>query len=197
MASSALRNVLSENEVLEMMKKDINEAQNIVCLPVSTLRVLLDTFRWDSQALMDSYFANEKLTFEKARCVDPETIMPENDESLKTCAICFDDHEKSGIKHDTCGHAFCHSCWVEYLKQSIVSEGKSLRLECPMPKCAALLDDNFITKVLNQDQNILETYFSLLVKLYLDKKETLSKCPAGSCKNIVLFKERRNCKVKC
>ena len=126
MTSSEPGNVLSENEVLEMMKEDINEALNIVCLPVSTLRVLLDTFRWDSQALMDSYFANEKLTFEKARCVDPETIMPENYESLKTFSICLDDQEKSGMKHDACGHAFCHSCWVEYLKQSIVSEGKSL-----------------------------------------------------------------------
>eukprot|EP00092_Neocalanus_flemingeri_P014342 GFUD01015470.1.p1 GENE.GFUD01015470.1~~GFUD01015470.1.p1 ORF type:complete len:399 (+),score=86.58 GFUD01015470.1:79-1197(+) len=192
-----LESVLSENEVLEMMKDEIKEAQNIICVPASTLRVLLDTFRWDSQAFMDSYFSNEKLTFEKANCVDPVTLIPVDEGIVKTCEICLDDLAKTDMKHDTCGHAFCFSCWVDYLRQSIVAEGKSLRLECPMLKCSAFLDGNFIEEVCKKDTNVSETYWRLLAKLYVDKKKTLSKCPAANCRNIVWLKDPRNCKVQC
>ena len=151
--------VLDENEVIKFLKGDINEAQNIIGLPVTTLQVLLDIFRWDTQALMDSYFTNDEQTFEKANCIDPERIISEESLALDTCGICFDDLDKKGVTHATCGHVFCCSCWKDYLKQSIIEEGKSLRLECPMSNCSALLEDNFIVDICNEmDPNVLMRY---------------------------------------
>ena len=58
--------VLEVNEVLLLMKHDISDAQDIVGLPCSVLRVLLDYFNWDLQALMDGYFTNDQLMFKQA-----------------------------------------------------------------------------------------------------------------------------------
>ena len=195
--ASSLGTVLLEEEVLAMMKKEIAKAQNIICLPPSTLRVLLDIFQWDSQALLDSYFSDETSTFEKANCVDPATIHPVDDEALKICNICLDDLDTTEIKHEACGHVFCTSCWFEYLKQSIVRDRKSLRLDCPMTTCSAMLDENFITNVCRKDKLILESYWSLLTNIYIGKKETLSKCPASHCTKTIELKDVRNCKVTC
>jgi ariadne-1 len=180
--------VLDENEVIKLLKGDTREAQNIIGLPVTTLQVLLDTFRWDAQALMDSYFTNDEHTFEKAKCIDPESFIADLSEAPDACGICFDDLEKKGLTHATCGHVFCFSCWKDFLKQSIIEEGKSLRLECPMSNCSALLEDNFIVDICNEmDSSVLERYWSLLAKAYVEKKEALSKCPAADCKNTVML----------
>ena len=81
--ASSQGTVMLEEEVLAMMNKEIAKAQTIICMPPSALRVVLDIFQWDSQALLDSYFSDENFTFEKANCVDPATILPVDVEALK------------------------------------------------------------------------------------------------------------------
>ena len=174
-----------------MMTNEISEAQNIICLPVSTMRVLLDHFNWDSQALMNSYFTNEKLTFEKAKCPDPDAVIAVGEESLKICDICLDDLDKTSMTHDPCGHTCCHSCWLDYLKQSIVTEGKSLRLECPMSTCFVFLDDNFVKNICREFKPVLDTYWTLLATRYVEEKETLSLCPKSKCGNEFCFESSR------
>ena len=67
-----------------------------------------------------------------------------------------------------------------------------------MSNCSALLEDNFIVDICNEmDPSVLERYWSLLAKAYVEKKEALSKCPAADCKNTLLLEDRGACNVKC
>ena len=149
--------VLSEGEVLEIMKQNVSSAQETIHLPVSSVRLLLYHFKWDLLALTDSFFTNEELTLRKANCVENKAKSSVIDFSSSICSKCLVDLDKTIIEHGPCGYAFCYSCCVEYLKQSIVAEGKSLRIECPVPTCSFLLDDDFVTNACSGDQSVLET----------------------------------------
>ena len=120
---------------------------------------------------MDGYFTNDQLMFEQAKCVDPRSIIVEENMSLDTCGICLDELEKKGLKHDDCGHVFCSACWIGYLKQSIQEEGKSLGLECPMSNCSALLEDSFMEELKGEiitDTTICGQRKDAVVTLMLD-----------------------------
>jgi ariadne-1 len=189
--------VLSEGEVLKIMKQNVSSAQETIHLPVTSVRLLLHHFKWDLLALTDSFFTNEELTLRKANCVENKAKSSVTDFSSSICSKCLVDLDKTIIKHGPCGHAFCYSCCLEYLRQSIVAERKSLRIECPVPTCSFLLDDDFVTNACSSDQIVLETYWSLLVKSYIEKKKTLTKCPGHECKNTVFLADPSCCNVQC
>ena len=98
--------VLSEAEVLEMMKHDVSLAQATIYLPVSSVRLLLHHFKWDLLALTDSYFTDEELTMKMANCVENKTEASSvTDFSSLICSKCLGDLDKTIIKHGPCGHA--------------------------------------------------------------------------------------------
>jgi ariadne-1 len=163
--------VLSEAEVLKMMKQGVSSAQETIHLPVSSVRLLLHHFNWDLLALTDSYFTDEELTLKKAKCVENRTGTSVTDFSSLLCGKCLVDLDKTTIKHGPCGHAFCYSCSAEYLRQSIIKEGESLRIRCPTPTCSFLLEDDFVTNACSGDQSVLETYWSVVAKSYIERKK--------------------------
>eukprot|EP00092_Neocalanus_flemingeri_P018561 GFUD01020098.1.p1 GENE.GFUD01020098.1~~GFUD01020098.1.p1 ORF type:complete len:641 (-),score=120.73 GFUD01020098.1:46-1968(-) len=188
--------VLSQSDVLEMMKTDVEVVSGIMCLPVSTLRILLSHFKWDTQVLLDNYFSDEKGTFEKASCFDPRTIvLVSKDPTI--CEICFLDIDKDCFKLDSCGDVFCGVCWAAYFKQMIVADGKSVGLECPMTNCFSLIEDDFLTLACQTEPTVIDQFWKQQAKLYADKKRSLSRCPRENCTNVVLLEEPGFCTVRC
>ena len=97
--------VLSETEVLKMMKHDVSLAQETICLPVSSVRLLLYHFKCDLLALTDSYLTNKELTLKMAKCVEIKTETSVTFFSPTICRKCLVDLDKTIIKHGPCGHA--------------------------------------------------------------------------------------------
>ena len=104
---------------------------NTVQIPTTTLRILLNHFKWDKERLYDAYYAAsdpEKL-FEEANVPSPfksHTKQADKEEqaSSSDCEICFlplpDDDDSSSTAGLECGHLFCTACWAEYLATKIV-----------------------------------------------------------------------------
>ena len=48
--------ILTVNDVVEMMNKTTDEVKEIVKLPETTLRLLLNLYKWDSEKMLEVFF---------------------------------------------------------------------------------------------------------------------------------------------
>jgi ariadne-1 len=55
-----------------------------------------------------------------------------------------------------CGHAYCNSCWSQYLTTKIMDEGASQTITCPTTDCDTLVDDNTVYRIIGSADVILK-----------------------------------------
>ena len=65
-----------------------------------------------------------------------------------------------------CGHIYCTSCWTEYLTTKIMDEGASQTIACPASQCDILVDDETVTKLVN-DSKIKLKYQHLITNNFV------------------------------
>ena len=190
--------LVTEEEIIKTLKIEADEVKSITGLSISTVKVLLDAYNWDSLTLLDYFYTNENVVFEKAGCRQPEISSVSEGRHVTECGICMEDLATSDSSHNECGHAFCGNCWQEYLKQAIDEQAKSLRIECPMHECSALLGEEFIHKLIKEEHKwLIDKYWSLLAKQYARKKKTVSTCPRSDCQMFFVASSKMESRVKC
>ena len=64
--------LVTEEEIIKTLKIEADEVKSITGLSISTVKVLLDAYNWDSLTLLDYFYTNENVVFEKAGCRQPE-----------------------------------------------------------------------------------------------------------------------------
>ena len=180
--------VLTTEQVVEYLFKELEEVKNVVQIPTTTLRILLNHFKWDKERLYDAYYAAvdpEKL-FEEARIPSPfklreqESVSPSPD-----CEICYLplNEDTAGLK---CGHVFCTACWAEYLSTKIVQDGVSLSIQCPHSDCRVLADDDTVLRLLGDSSGgQAEKYQLLITNSLVTCNRRMRWCPAPDCGNAV------------
>ena len=72
-------------------------------------------------------------------------------------------------KVEKCGHAFCPECWFDFLSVKI-KEDKLSSIKCLNYNCKERLSDDFITNLLNSDNNIISKYKRYKLELDIIKK---------------------------
>ena len=90
--------VLSTEKIVEHMVDCIKEVNNVIQIPTTTVRILLNHFKWDKEKLMERYYSEEQETmFAEAKVVPPGhrkiICTASNSRSGKNitfeCEICF------------------------------------------------------------------------------------------------------------
>ena len=189
--------LVTEEEIIKTLKNEVDEVKNITGLSIAVVKILLDAYNWDSVTLLDYFYSNENIAFEKAGYRQPGIPTISENKPATECEICMKDLETSVWHHEDCGHVFCGNCWKEYLRQAITEEAKSLRIECPMYECSTLLDELFICKILAEHEILLNKYWSLHATEYSKKKKTVSSCPRSDCQMFFMSTSRKEARVKC
>lgn len=95
------------------------------------------------------------------------------------CDICCDDDPDMETVCVACGHRFCKTCYVHYLRQKIRDEGESRRIECPQDKCTVIVDEKTVERLMDPSTN--EKYRTLLNRTFVDDNDYLRWCPAPDC----------------
>ena len=121
-----------------------------------------------------------------------------NYSAKKECGICGDEIESSQVFKTKlkCNHTFCMDCWLEYLKEKI-NNANVVKISCMQNGCGVTLDDNFIKKILGDDNELIAKYdkFSNRKKL-MEKNEKIRFCPHPDCEGYA-EKTGKNKYVKC
>ena len=106
--------VLGTSQVVEVLFKELKEVQSVIQIPLTSVRILLNHFKWDKQKLYERYYqegGSSEDIFEEAKVLSPSKIEElaarTTDASPATdCEICYlplSDSSKAGLD---CGHLF-------------------------------------------------------------------------------------------
>ena len=114
----------------------------------------------------------------------------------KECLICFDNIESPNKVRLKCGHYFCESCWVDYLKEKI-SNANVVKIKCMQHGCDIVLDNDFIKKMLEGNNELIEKYDKFYNrKKMIEKSDKIKLCPIPDCEGFA-EKKGKNKYVKC
>jgi len=113
----------------------------------------------------------------------------------KECPICMDNFWWPGKRgyQLKCGCLYCKPCLRGYY-ETLINDGKVLKLVCPNPTCAASLEEDDLKNILTNKQFARYQQFFLLASLRSDP--TVRWCPKPGCETAVHGSEE-DCHMKC
>ena len=98
--------------------------------------------------------------------------------NTNACSICKQDLAAKKTRDlEVCHHKFHEDCLREYLEDNV--DGKYFPIECPKLDCGKKLRLVDLMEVLDQDY--LEDYVILSLKIFTDKNERVVCCPTAGC----------------
>ena len=119
-----------------------------------------------------------------------------NKNNPKECLICFESIESPNKVKLKCGHYFCESCWVDYLKEKI-SNANVVKIKCMQHGCDIVLDNDFIKNMLEGNNELIEKYDKFYNrKKMIEKNDKIKLCPFPDCEGYA-EKKGKNKYVKC
>ncbi|UYV77055.1 ARIH1, partial [Cordylochernes scorpioides] len=195
--------VLSTDQVMQTMNKTINEVHEIVKIPSTLLRILLNHFNWDLSKFYDRYYGGDQRSlFEDAHVVNPlENLQPpingtNERPSIERCEICFLEFPSNIMTGIGCGHRFCQECWKEYLTSKIMHDGMSDKISCPASECDILVDYQTVMNLI-EEEKVKQRYRQLIINSYVAYKDKLRWCPFPDCNNVIRVQSVESRPVTC
>lgn len=89
--------VLSTEKIVEHMVDCIKDVNNVIQIPTTTVRILLNHFKWDKEKLMERYYSEEQeAMFTEAKVIPPHRKIVFNPLTARSsknatfeCEICY------------------------------------------------------------------------------------------------------------
>ncbi|KAG1680888.1 E3 ubiquitin-protein ligase arih1l [Nymphon striatum] len=201
--------ILTTEEIVLHMIDCIKEVNNVVEIPATTTRILLNHFRWDKEKLMERYYdSDQEALFKEAHVVSPYRRNSQkaqkkgaigtrsNSFPTEECAICLMTLPSSMMTGIECGHLFCISCWTEYLTTKIIEEGMGQTITCAAHNCDILVDDQTVMRLIT-DTKVKLKYQHLITNSFVECNRLLKWCPSPSCNNVVKVQHAEIRPIKC
>ncbi|XP_053214930.1 E3 ubiquitin-protein ligase arih1l-like isoform X1 [Panonychus citri] len=184
--------VLTTEQIMQHMQDCIREVNNVVQLPPTITRILLNHFKWDKEKLYERYYDEDrKVLFSEAHIIDPADAY--NNQQIKklsyshemeTCIICCRDFPASMLTGLACGHRFCKDCWNHYLTTKIMEEGMGNKISCAAHACDILVDDQTVMNLIT-DNKVKLRYQHLITNSFVECNRLLRWCPKPECSHSI------------
>lgn len=94
-----------------------------------------------------------------------------------------------------CGHYLCHSCFSEYLNNSIQAGQDSIYTTCPWQKCRIIVPDQLFNSLCTPENYKKYQYY--FKKSYIDLSKQTKWCPAPHCTLAVEYPSLKATDVTC
>ena len=198
---------LSTEDIVKHMVESIKEVNNVIQIPTTTVRILLNHFKWDKEKLMERFYSDDQeAMFEEAQVISPyKTAATANalkqargaasTASVVECEICCSSYPRQMMTGLECGHQFCTLCWTEYLTTKIVDEGASQMIECP-GYCNIVVDDQTVMTLITEPRVKLK-YQHLITNSFVQCNRLLTWCPSPDCSHAIKVGHVEARPVKC
>ena len=190
--------VLSTELVYQHMMSKISQVSEVVKLPLTTVRILLNHFKWDDDKLIEAFFEKGKEEiFELVNLAVPKIsstkLVPKQQEE---CEICFLKFPSSDMTYLACGHRFCNSCWCQYLTTKIITDADCDIIRCPGFQCKELVDDDTVKQLITENKTQLR-FKHLLTNSFVQCHRLTKWCPSPDCSNAVKVSMLKTRNVRC
>lgn len=191
--------VLTPEEIVQHMVDCIKDVNQIVEIPATTTRILLNHFKWDKEKLMERYWdGDQDKLFADAHVISPYRKVGVKPSTSKkpsrsgsqlvtqeaTCEVCFLSIPASMMTGIECGHKFCTQCWTAYLTMKIMDEGMGQTISCAAHGCDILVDDATVMKLIT-DPRVKLKYQHLITNSFVECNKLMRWCPAPDCGNAI------------
>ncbi|GBM64165.1 E3 ubiquitin-protein ligase ARIH1 [Araneus ventricosus] len=182
--------VLSTADVVDVMLKLIKEVNNIVEIPPTITRILLNHFNWDTEKLYERYYDGDPDNlFKAAHVVNPITALSRSkvksaNKNNEFCEICFRKIPFSLMTSLACGHRYCTECWTIYITTKIMDQGEVQSIPCFAVGCDILVDDQTIMNLL-VDPKVKLKYQYLITNNFIVCNRLLRHCPQPGCSYVI------------
>jgi len=196
--------VLSTEQIVRTMTENIQAVIEVVQLPPTTVRILLNHFKWNKAKLMERYYGDseeQEKMFKDAKVVSPlQSKAGGSGGSKKSsdsceCEICCLTLPKKMMTSLECGHLYCNACWGEYITVKVMEDGAS-QIVCPTPECGILVDDKSVMALIEDPRTKLR-YQQLITNSFVQCARLLQWCPSPDCTNAVKASSFEPRQVKC
>ncbi|KAK1775906.1 hypothetical protein QBC45DRAFT_395702 [Copromyces sp. CBS 386.78] len=162
----------------------VDEVNMILDISKEEAAILLRHFRWNRERLIEDYMDKPRQVLDAAGLAQTAADKPR----LQVipgfmCDICCEDGDGLESFAIKCGHRFCVDCYRQYLSQKIREEGEAARIQCPADGCNLIIDARSLDLLVTPE--LTERYHELLMRTYVEDKESLKWCPSPDCANAV------------
>ncbi|XP_043189750.1 E3 ubiquitin-protein ligase ariadne-1-like isoform X2 [Amphibalanus amphitrite] len=177
--------VLSADELVEFMLAEINQVNEIMKLPTTMVRILLNHFNWDKAKLLERFYdTDQEQLFREAHVVSPfitnkATGQPQLG-GVEQCEICLTEQPSSAMSGLACGHRFCSDCWSGYLTTRVMEDGVGCTISCAAHGCDILVDDETVLRLVTEPR-VLARYQRLITDTFVQCNRRLCWCPSPDC----------------
>ncbi|CAM4926690.1 unnamed protein product [Rotaria socialis] len=177
--------VLTENQYIELMMNYVDEIEDILHIPSTIAKLLLHCFKWNKQRLLEKFYEMDPVEFyQQSKLVNPFTEKTCASESTGICLICCSSGQTEMFSLK-CKHTFCNDCWKGYLINKIINEGLAQTIACPDLQCEILVDDETITKFLDDNEFVKHIYAKIILNSYVENNPRARWCPGKNCGCII------------
>lgn len=194
------------HEIVPLMEGLTREVSTLLDIDYDSAQILLQSYRWDKERLIDAFFGNPEKVFldtglDKynqakvdamlrgsktvgATSSATSTSTSTSAESSFVCRICCDDSVSSDALSLGCGHKFCRTCYSEYLRNQVTDGPSCIRAQCPEHKCNQSVPRSFFTVLL--DEAVSERYSMFVMRNYIETSKNMRYCPAPGCAKVAI-----------
>ena len=185
--------ILTADEIVQHMDDCIQDVISVIQIPATTVRILLNHFKWDKQKLIECYYeANQDKLFSEAhvRSLSGGRGSARSSSSAETeaadleCEICLLTVPSQMMMGLECSHTFCVTCWTDYLTMKIMDEGMGQTIACAAHGCDILVDDATVMKLVT-DADVKLKYQNLITNNFVECSHLLRWCPKPDCSHVV------------
>lgn len=173
---------MTHKELQAIQVIETEQVAMILGCKLEVAAVLLRSFKWNKDRLIEQYMDDEKKT-----CKDANVVLSDSPKLLSlpgfSCDICYSEENDLYSLALSCQHRFCINCYEKYLVIKIAEEGESRFLSCPGYKCNLSVNEAVVSQIV--PEKILEKYKTLLLKSYVDDQSNLKWCPSPNCDNAI------------
>ena len=110
----------------------------------------LNQNKWDKEKLLEAYYTENSV--EKSNQSNPAKGKTSKTGDLVNCDICITEGDVTSTTSLECNHAYCNSCWSDYLTTKIMDEGASQTIACPANDCDILVDDQTVYRLIKEPE---------------------------------------------
>lgn len=168
-----INKVLMERLVMEY----ISNLASIMDVSYDVATLLMIDNRWNYDRVMENID-----TIEEYRSYAPIGLNRKNEiKNNFMCGICCEETED--IVSLSCEHAYCRTCYSQYLSINMDDRAKTLTLRCPFPKCKHRILPIFYEEYVNEEH---KKYMDYLINNFDECINSVSLCKNPECEMVYI-----------
>ena len=196
--------IIPNSEIIK--KRDIIINNFIECsnLIYDEAELVLANYNWNYDLLIEEWFDNmEKIKISSHIEQSPEStkkiteFISNNNITLDICPVCFTELEKDNSLSLKCNHQICNECYVEYIKNKLISEPINiLQTPCPLNGCNLYITRTIYKKCITELKYKI-IFAKNIIRNFLITNKEIKTCPNPKCNLSIRVQNAIPKEIKC